>query len=284
MITIWDFQILGVKFYDIINWFYIYSFFGWCFESTYVSIKEKRLINRGFINGPLCTIYGAGAVSVYLLLKPFSDNLVVLFLGGIIVPTVLEYITATVMEMLFHTSWWDYSDKKYNIKGRICLGSSIAWGFMTVLLFTVLQPFVMHIVDLYPVVVGKRVVVIVTVLYLIDFGISVAGATALTNRIQKMHSVMNEIAGILEIEGSFMELKEKIQEFEDSRAEFKEKILEFKQKYTMLLNKGNYIQKRFIKSYPNMKSKIQNRQDYLIELKEFINEKKEKIKNGQFKN
>ena len=121
----WNLTIAGVDLYHIVSWFIIYSFFGWVWETSYVSLKEGEYINRGFINGPFCTIYGAGAISVYLILKPVEQNLLLLFLGGIIVATVLEYFTAVLMESIFHTSWWNYSDKKFNFQGRICLGASL---------------------------------------------------------------------------------------------------------------------------------------------------------------
>ena len=138
----WDLAINGVDFYHIANWFYIYSFLGWLWETCYVSVRKGKLINRGFINGPLCTIYGCGALAVYLILLPISDNLLLLFVGGVVVATALEYVTAVLMENIFHTSWWDYSDNKFNFQGRICLGCSLGWGVFTVGLFRVLHPVV----------------------------------------------------------------------------------------------------------------------------------------------
>ena len=86
-----------------------------------------------------CTIYGFGAVSVYLILKDFDQNLLVLYIGGVVVATVLEYITGWLMETIFHTRWWDYSKKKCNLHGYICLGSSLAWGVFTVLLLSLIH-------------------------------------------------------------------------------------------------------------------------------------------------
>ena len=76
----WNIQIAGVDIYHIVNWFYIYSFLGWLWESSYVSIKEKKLVNRGFVAGPVCTIYGFGAVIVYLILKPIAGNILLLYI------------------------------------------------------------------------------------------------------------------------------------------------------------------------------------------------------------
>ena len=150
----WNLTINGTDLYHILNWFFIYSFLGWVWE-TFMFLQsmeslEPRLCQRAF-----CTIYGFGAISVYLILKPIENHVLLLFLGGIVVATVLEYITAVLMESIFHTSWWDYSDQKFNFQGRICLGVSLGWGVLTVLLFRVLHPLVEKLVALYPVYVGK---------------------------------------------------------------------------------------------------------------------------------
>ena len=116
-----DFKVAGISLYYIISWFFIYSFLGWVWESCYVSVKSKKPVNRGFINGPFCTIYGFGAVSVYLILKDFDQNLLVLYIGGVVVATVLEYITGWLMETIFHTRWWDYSKKS-----ATCTGISVS--------------------------------------------------------------------------------------------------------------------------------------------------------------
>lgn len=179
----WTLSVNGVDFYHIVNWFIIYSFLGWVWETLYVSLKEGEYVNRGFVNGPFCTIYGCGAISVYLILKPLEQNTLFLFLGGIVVATVLEYITAVLMESIFHTSWWDYSDKKFNFQGRICLGASIGWGFFTVLLFRVLHPAAEKLVGLYPVYAGKIGVCVIMVIYVCDFCYSASAAFRLKERI-----------------------------------------------------------------------------------------------------
>ena len=147
----WDHVIAGISVYTIWNDLWIFSFFGWVWECLYVSIKNKRLVNRGFVTGPVCTIYGVGAVSVFLLLQPFRGSNAAIFFGGVIVATILEYVTASVMENIFHAKWWDYSYQKWNYKGRICLTSSIAWGFLSVLLYQVLEPVAAFIQSLYSV-------------------------------------------------------------------------------------------------------------------------------------
>lgn len=110
-------------------WFLFYSFCGWVYESILVSILERRPVNRGFLNGPLCPIYGAGAVGAVVVLGQVHNPLVV-FLFSMVGASILEYVTSWVMEALFHARWWDYSDYKFNLNGRICLlgRSCSAWA------------------------------------------------------------------------------------------------------------------------------------------------------------
>ena len=112
----------------LIEWilyFFIYSFLGWVCECIYCGVPAKKFINRGFLAGPYCPIYGCGALAVIYTLTPFSDNVVILFGMGVIVTSALEYITSYMMEKLFHTKWWDYSKHPFNIHGRICLKNSV---------------------------------------------------------------------------------------------------------------------------------------------------------------
>lgn len=189
----WSLMIQGVDFYHIISWFFVYSFLGWLWETSFVSVKKGRLVNRGFVNGPFCTIYGCGAVSVYLILKPAADNLLWLFLGGIVVATALEYVTAVLMESIFHMSWWDYSYKKFNFQGRICLGASLGWGLFTVALFRILHPMVEYFVDLYPVYEGEIAICVIAVGYAVDFGVSAAAAFHLRDRIPAWEQALDEL-------------------------------------------------------------------------------------------
>ena len=201
----------GVSLYYIISWFFVYSFFGWLWETAYVSVRKRKFVNRGFINGPLCTIYGMGAVSIYLILKPFGDNLAVLYIGGVVVATILEYITGWLMERIFHTRWWDYSHRKYNLQGYISLGTSLGWGLFTVLLFKVLQPVVSWFTDLYPQKIGEIFLIVITILYILDFITSAWAAFGLTKNFAKIEDMMEDIAKYLH-SSRLYETKEEIQE------------------------------------------------------------------------
>ena len=166
------FEILGVDVYHILSWFIVYSFFGWVWESCYVSAKNGKWVNRGFVSGPFVTLYGVGAVLVYVILRPLAGHPVELYFAGTAVTTALEYVTGVLMEAIFHTNWWDYSKKKFNFQGKICLGSSIAWGFFVLILFYLLHPGVAKLVDLVPRKLGILLVYLWLVYYVVDFSFS----------------------------------------------------------------------------------------------------------------
>lgn len=146
----WNRMILGVDGYELVMWFLTYSIMGWIVESIYMSFCNKKLTNRGFARGPLCPIYGVGALTVFFILHPYSDNNLLLFVLGSLCATTLEFLTALLMQKVFGEIWWDYNDKPFNYKGIICLESSIAWGFYTVFLFMFLQNMVAGIVASIP--------------------------------------------------------------------------------------------------------------------------------------
>jgi uncharacterized membrane protein len=174
----WSRTLLGTDIYHIIQWFFIYSILGWLVESIYMSICNKKLTNRGFILGPICPIYGVGALTVYFILKPVSDNYILLYFCGSILATALEYVTAIVMKAVFGEVWWDYNDKPLNYKGVLCAESSIAWGFYTIFLFLFLHKIAERIVSSYSMPIGKVLGTILIIYYFIDFGIHIYKARA----------------------------------------------------------------------------------------------------------
>ena len=119
--------------------FAVYACAGWLFESILCSVSEKRFINRGFLNGPVCPIYGAGALAAVLLLGGI-DDIPKLFCWGAIICSLIEYATSWGMEKLFHARWWDYSDRFLNLNGRICVPATLLFGFFTTLVVRVIQP------------------------------------------------------------------------------------------------------------------------------------------------
>lgn len=160
---------LGTDFYHILQWFLIYSVLGWIVESIYMSFCNKKLTNRGFVKGPICPIYGVGALLVYFILEPYSHSILKLYIYGCILATLLEYLTARLMQFVFGEVWWDYSEKPYNYRGILCLESSIAWGFYTVGLFVFLKSFVDRVVASYSFETGRKLGVFIVSIFVMDF-------------------------------------------------------------------------------------------------------------------
>ncbi len=121
-------------------WFMLYSFIGWVYESILCSVAGRKLVNRGFLNGPVCPIYGVGAVAVVYALSPLAGRPALLFFASAFLTTALEYCTSWLMEVLFHARWWDYSQRFLNIRGRVCLRGFVAFGAMSVLVVRYVQP------------------------------------------------------------------------------------------------------------------------------------------------
>ena len=166
---LWTKAVLGTDVYHIIQWFLIYSILGWVVESIYMSICNRRLTNRGFVKGPICPIYGVGALTVYFLPRPVGDNLYLLYFLGCVIPTLLEYVTARLMLSIFGEVWWDYSEKPFNYKGILCLESTLAWGFYTLGLFLFLHRGVEWVVNRYSFQTGTWLGGIILLLFFLDF-------------------------------------------------------------------------------------------------------------------
>lgn len=150
--------------------FFFYSAAGWALESTYCSIGEKRIINRGFLTGPMCPIYGTGAlVMTVFLYNPFQDRPILIFLLGMILCDIVEFLTSLIMEALFHARWWDYTYEFLNIKGRICLKHTLYWGIASVGFVYVLHPGIDNILTKL----DEKTMIIVTTIILFIFTVDV---------------------------------------------------------------------------------------------------------------
>lgn len=128
-------------------YFFVYAVIGWLWETVFCSIKARRFVYRGFLFGPYCPIYGFGVVLLLVLLSPLKGNPALLFMASLVLMSALEYATSYVLEKLFHQRWWDYSGRKFNIKGRIALAPALFWGVMSSVIIYHLQPAVAHMAD-----------------------------------------------------------------------------------------------------------------------------------------
>ena len=163
-------RVFGMEIYNFALWFFIFSFFGYILECIVVSIENHKLIyNRGFCHLPFCIIYGFGGVGAFLILTPVANSLPLLFIASSMAATIFELLTAHIMIRLFGSIWWDYSKKKYNYKGIVCLESSIGWGFLGIFFFGFLNGFMQTIVLRIPDTPSKYIAAILVLVYGMDF-------------------------------------------------------------------------------------------------------------------
>lgn len=236
--------------YSFIQWllfFYVYCFVGWCIESTIVSVDSRKFVNRGFVRGPVLPIYGFGAIVILFVTIPVKENPVLVYVLGAIGTTILEYITGWLMERMFKMKYWDYSDCKFNLKGYICLKSSLFWGVLSLfLVFVIHKPIedvMLNISTLSIVVID----IIISVVFVIDLIYAVR--TALD--VNKLLAAITEIKA--EIIASKQELSERIDENEYA-IQLNERIEKLRCDVKKHLDKLGYLKKNFILAHPTARS------------------------------
>lgn len=185
--------------YTVIQWlffFYFYCFFGWVFESAYVSVKKKQFVNRGFMRGPFLPIYGSGGIMMLVVSMPFQDNVFLTYIAGCIGATALEFVTGMAMEAIFKVRYWDYSNQKFQYKGHICLSSTIAWGFLTIFMTEFLHRGVEQVVFALPEIVVTVTTVLISCFMLVDMTLSVKAAMDLRDLLIALEKAKEEMERI----------------------------------------------------------------------------------------
>lgn len=167
--------------------FLFYSFLGWILEMVVCSIADKKVVNRGFLIGPYCPIYGSGCLLIISLLHKYQDDPFTLFIMAIIVCSLLEYFTSYIMEKLFKARWWDYSDRRFNINGRICLDNLVLFGILGLLIFYVANPFFGGLIDRFNDTVLIIVAIVLFVVFIVDGIISLKVISGFKNVAKSIH-------------------------------------------------------------------------------------------------
>ena len=186
-------MILGYSIYELLWLFFIYAFFGWCIEVVFCGLNEGHFINRGFLNGPVCPIYGVGGVIVVLCLTPIKDNIFLLFVGSALLTSILELITGFALDKIFHARWWDYTDMPFNIGGYICLKFSIYWGLVCIALMKGIHPVILGFVRFIPHILGLIAIIFFAVVFVADVIITVITINNLTKRVKLMNDIAKKI-------------------------------------------------------------------------------------------
>lgn len=274
----WDARLFGLEFYNIFYIFILYSVFGWVYESCLVSIKKKALINRGFLTGPIIPIYGCGALLAYISFWDIRDKIIVVFICGALLATILEYITSLIMESIFHTRWWDYSEFWLNLKGRVCLPVSLLWGALTLLMLHIFQQGIDFLIGRMDREIGETIGYIIIPVFIIDITIAVVSSVKFDKLLSKLHDLrldMTEYIVSTSLYETGEELVEKVSnirmpeffsDFKLVKPEIETKMKEFLKRYQNITTKKAYV--RLLKAFPSMK--VGKREDALRDMREKI--------------
>ena len=179
--------------YRLLWIFFIYAFLGWCTEVSYAALVTGTFVNRGFLNGPVCPIYGFGVVIVLTCLTPLAGSLPLLFLGSVVLTSALEWLTGFALEKLFHQRWWDYSDEPFNLSGYICLRFAIAWGFACMFVVKLLHPTVLLFIRIVPPVLGVVLLALMGAVMAVDLAATVSTIIKLNRRLAQIDELAAKI-------------------------------------------------------------------------------------------
>lgn len=210
----------------------IYSCLGWCAEVAFAALKSGRFVNRGFLNGPVCPIYGFGVLSVVLVLEPAKDNLPLLFFGSMVFTSLLEFLAGYAMERIFHDKWWDYTNNPFNIKGYICLEFSVMWGLACVFVVDIIHPMVMRLVNALPHTPGLWLQGILYVILVSDAALTLTELLKLPRRFKAMQELEEAITAVSDAMGeniydSVERSRQRSEAFDEKHPELAEKRREY---------------------------------------------------------
>lgn len=236
--------------------FFIYAIFGWIIETTLVSIEKRKFVNRGFLIGPYCPIYGFGGLAITILLKNYTKDPIVLFLMAVIICGTLEYFTSYIMEKIFKARWWDYSAKKYNINGRICLETVVPFGILGCLVMYVLNPITFKYLNMLSNSMLNIISAICFTIFITDNIVSYNVISSFTKTVKTIN----------------------VGKIKDNTEEITKKVRE------VLIGKS-FFNKRLMEAYPNLQAKIkekarqiaQKAKEVKTEMSDKVESMKEKI-------
>ena len=202
--------------------FFIYSIAGWLMETVQLSIREKKFINRGFLIGPYCPIYGCGVVLITILLQKYHDDIPATFFLSILICGTLEYATSYFMEKIFKARWWDYSTRRFNINGRICLETLIPFGIAGTTITIWINPFLLKYINMVPTLAMHIILGIISILFISDSIVS-------------LKIILN--------------LKEMSKEFKDNTDEISNKV-------KRIIRKKMVLYRRLVRAFPRIKENV----------------------------
>ena len=254
--------------YYSILYFFVYGFLGWCTEVIFAAFKQHRFVNRGFLNGPICPIYGVGVTLVIACLVAFQSNLLLLYISSVILVTVLEGVTGWAMDKLFHNKWWDYSKLPFNIGGYVCLLFSLIWGVACVFIVYFVHPLIHQVLSLIPHTAGIALIAILGIALLSDIIVTTSAIVKFNQYLERLKHITDELHALSNQIGSelyqnvmhVLDMQESSrQKLDDVKLEVSEEIrMQIVELKTRAQNLGEKVPKparRLLKAFPKLESR-----------------------------
>lgn len=254
--------------YYSILYFFVYGFLGWCTEVIFAAFKQHRFVNRGFLNGPICPIYGVGVTLVIACLEAFQSSLLLLYISSVILVTILEGVTGWAMDKLFHNKWWDYSKLPFNIGGYVCLLFSLIWGVACVFIVYFVHPLIHQVLSLIPHTAGIALIIILCIALLSDMIVTTSAIVKFNQYLERLKYITDELHAISNQIGAelyqnvmhVLDMQESSrQKLDDVKLEVSEEIrMQIVELKTRAQNLGEKVPKparRLLKAFPKLESR-----------------------------
>ena len=238
---------MTMSIHDILCFFMIYALIGWMIEVSYHAVTMGKVVNRGFLNGPVCPVYGCGVLSVLAVVRwgggalGFSSNIEtastpVMFIVGIVFATTIELLAGVMLDVLFHARWWDYSKERFNFRGYICLKFSIIWGLVIAFALRVVHPGIISIVGFIPVKISWIIIILLYIIFVLDLIMTTFSVLKLNKQLEMMKELQNSILkisdGMSEViaEGTILTVRKLEEEQDKAKEEYEQKKKEVEEK------------------------------------------------------
>lgn len=279
---------MSLRLYDICWFFIIYSLIGWIIEVIFHAVVKGQIVNRGFLNGPVCPVYGFGMLGVLIIYNAVgSDNTFVIFVEGLVFTTLIELLAGIILNRFFHARWWDYSSMPLNFNGYICAGFSIIWGLAVVFVIKLVHVFIFNITSaIIPVKIGWPVLTVLYAVFITDTVVTALTLTGLNKKLEELDRISESIKSVSDkltdhIGNSSLKATQKVQEsavqaslakaelksaaqssFEESREALELKLKELEERYDRIKSSvtGHTIfgAGRIFKAFPDAKYRNHN--------------------------
>lgn len=269
-----------MQLYYWILYFFVYGVLGWCTEVAYAAVKEGKFVNRGFLNGPICPVYGIGVGVVVQFLMPLRGQFIILYIASTILVTIIEGLTGFILDKLFHHRWWDYSNVPLNIGGYVCLLFSLIWGVACVFIVQIVHPVIHKGLSLIPFYLGVILIVVLGIGMFADLYVTASTILKFNKRLETMDKIATELHDISDKMGEniYENVMNGIELRDESKKRLEVATEELKQAKERLAETTEEERQKWEQAVEEKRIRLESyKTDILLERKQRLSERKEEL-------